>query len=208
MDFIGELSVELARLVVLAFIIERGLSVVFDWRWYTKYLNEAGLKVPIAVGLSWLVTYNLQFDLLPLVFPKNADGTDASASNLGIFLTALVVAGGSAAAIRLFQDVLGFSKTARDATKKVRLATAEAAVEEAEAKKRNAGAVNRWGYRLNAEMQAAGKEAVDLEKLTNADSATVSDWIAEVKPVPQDKQILIAAWLGKPVRDIFSDLGP
>ncbi|CAK0757455.1 hypothetical protein CCP1ISM_7390002 [Azospirillaceae bacterium] len=57
---------------------------------------------------------------------------------LGTVFTGMIVAGGSAGSLKLFQDILGFSKKARDAAKELRdlnndTAKAEAATKLAQA---------------------------------------------------------------------------
>ncbi|MBW2663371.1 MAG: hypothetical protein JRD93_15640 [Deltaproteobacteria bacterium] len=144
-DFVRILA-SLAKLVVLAMLLERALVIIFDYRWYKKKLDKFGLKVPISLMASWLICHYYKFDVLSALFePKQT-------THMGIFLTAAIVAGGSAGAITLFQGVFKFSKEAQDVMKEAQraeaetrkmkaaaeIATAEADVAEAHARKAQA----------------------------------------------------------------------
>lgn len=132
-EFLRVLS-ELAKLVVLAMLIERALILIFDYRWYQKKLSGKGLKVPISYVVSLIICAAYKFDILSELFEPGNQST------MGIALTAAIVAGGSAGAITLFQGVLGFSKDAQAKAKEVKLAQAEASMAEAKARKERAEA--------------------------------------------------------------------
>lgn len=91
-------------LVLLAFIVERALSVVFEHYLYVKYLEPKKIKEFIAVGTAFTICYVSNFDIIQVLM-----GTKGY-NILGVSLTALCIAGGSKIAIRLFQDVLGVKK--------------------------------------------------------------------------------------------------
>jgi F0F1-type ATP synthase epsilon subunit len=61
-------------------------------------------------------------------------------TDMGVFVTAAIVAGGSAGAITLFQGVLKFSKEAQDIMTEANKAEAEAQKKKAEAEKAEAEA--------------------------------------------------------------------
>lgn len=103
------LVVVLLKLVFFSMVLERALVILFEYRWYVKFLSNRGLKVPITYIVSWLVCDQLRFDVFAAIFNPQ----DPASSDLGIFLTAAVLAGGSAGAITLFQGVLRMSKSAR-----------------------------------------------------------------------------------------------
>lgn len=124
----------LTKLVVLAMLLERALVIIFDYRWFSNKLSNYGLKTPIAFLVSWAVCGFYKFDVLGALFEKS------STSPMGIFVTAAIVAGGSAGAITLFQGVLKFSKSAQDEMKEVRTAQKEADLAEAKARKAEAEA--------------------------------------------------------------------
>ncbi len=122
----------LAKLVVLAMLLERALVLIFDYRWYKEKLDGFGLKVPISFLTSWVVCNYYKFDVLSTLFEPSKP------TNMGIFLTAAIAAGGSAGAITLFQGVFKFSKEAQDSLKAAQKAEAEARKMKAEAEKAEA----------------------------------------------------------------------
>jgi len=124
----------ITKLVVLAMLLERALVIIFDYRWFSKKLSHYGLKTPIAFLVSWAVCSFYKFDVLGALFERS------SVSSMGIFVTAAIVAGGSAGAITLFQGVLKFSKSAQDEMKEVQTAQKEADLAEAKARKSEAEA--------------------------------------------------------------------
>jgi hypothetical protein len=124
----------LTKLVVLAMLLERALIIIFDYRWFSNKLSSYGFKTPIAFLVSWTVCSFYRFDVLGALFEGS------SVSPMGIFVTAAIVAGGSAGAITLFQGVLRFSKSAQDQMKDVQKAQNEADLAEAKARKAEAEA--------------------------------------------------------------------
>jgi len=102
----------LIALVLLAFVIERGLSVVFEHSLYIKWLEPKKIKEFIAVGVSYSICYFNKFDILQSLLNKEGY------TILGIILTSMCIAGGSKVAIRLFQDVLGVKKSITDTDNK------------------------------------------------------------------------------------------
>ena len=132
---IGAIIVELAKLVILAMVLERALVLLFEYRWYEKILEGKGLKVPIAYIISLCVCLRMDFDILRALFEP-----DKSSTSLGLALTAAIVAGGSAGAITLFQGVLGFSKESQAKLKEVKIAEAGAKLAEAKSRRQKAEA--------------------------------------------------------------------
>lgn len=116
-------------LIALSLILERGLSVVFEYRWYAKYFTGKGLKTPIAFALAWAICASYSFDIVQILFVQ------AHSTIAGIFLTAAVAAGGSKVAISLFQGVLGLSNLARTERHHAIISQAQAKTKQAEADK-------------------------------------------------------------------------
>jgi len=111
--FMG-LFVILLKLVFFSMALERGLIILFEWRWYEKFASGHGLKVPITVGVAWFISKQLEFDVFGAIMNPPAPAT----TNLGYFLTGAVMAGGSAGAITLFQGVMKMTKSAQAEMKK------------------------------------------------------------------------------------------
>ncbi len=87
-----------ALLIALSVIIERGLATVFGWKLYQKLLGGKGLKVPIALGVSFLIANQVPVDLVAMLF--NGD-----TSVLGQVLTAGLLSGGSKKIAETFGDI-------------------------------------------------------------------------------------------------------
>jgi hypothetical protein len=103
----------LALVVVLSMVLERALSVPFEWGVWDEWLKAKKLRAPISLAVAWVLCAQMKFDLLQAI--SNNTVTWAGWFSIGTFLTAGVVAGGSKGAILLFQGVLGFGKDAVEA---------------------------------------------------------------------------------------------
>jgi hypothetical protein len=118
----------LGQLVVLSMILERGLYFFFDFGLWRDFLSKYRLRGPISFGVSWFICWYYDFDILSRVLDPNA------ISQAGIFITAAIVAGGSIAAIKLFQDVLKFSREGRIEKQELNKLSHEAATKEVKAR--------------------------------------------------------------------------
>lgn len=112
-DYYQSVLGALALIVVLALVLERALSVPFEWSLWSKWLEDKKLRAPIALVVAWVICVQMQFDLLPIL--TKADKAWQGTFAIGTFITAGVIAGGSKGAILLFQGILGFGKQAVDA---------------------------------------------------------------------------------------------
>ena len=100
----------MAAVVVLSFVVERALALIFEHRWYVARFNETGLKAPIAFVVSLFICIEWKFDLVSVLLKSDAVGL------VGMVITAGVIAGGSKASIKLFRDLMDVqSDAARDA---------------------------------------------------------------------------------------------
>lgn len=150
-EFANVLSA-LGILVVAATFVERALAFVFEHKWFVKlFMHEEpdptdntkicltskipGLKGIIALALSMFICFVYKFDVLSVLFNNDQN------AEVGMVLTAFILAGGSAGAIAIFQGYLNISKDSRDAIIAARKAQAESvkqvaefAAKEAEAK--------------------------------------------------------------------------
>lgn len=107
-------------IVVLAFFVERMLSLVFEHRYFVRLLDEKGVKEPIAFAVALGIVRYWNFDALSIIL--NAEAV----SWWGQIVTAAIIAGGSKASIKLFHDVMGARSTMAKAssTAKVERSTA------------------------------------------------------------------------------------
>src|SRR3954454_15334594 len=96
----------LMLIIILAFIIERALAVIFENRIWLSRFDKPGLKETIAVIVSLSVCIYWQFDALGMIILTEKTTVP------GYVLTALVIAGGSKGSIKLFHDVLGMKSAA------------------------------------------------------------------------------------------------
>ena len=87
-----------ALLIALSVVIERGLATVFNWKYYQKLFGGKGLKVPIALIVSYLIATEVPVDLVAMLF--NGD-----ASVLGQVLTAGLLSGVSKKVAETFGDI-------------------------------------------------------------------------------------------------------
>jgi hypothetical protein len=98
----------LGLVVVLAMVLERSLSVVFEWGLWDVWLAKKNLRAPLSLLASYLVCAYMKFDILLTIGKQDASKFELF--SIGTFVTAATIAGGSKGAITLFQDVLNFSK--------------------------------------------------------------------------------------------------
>ena len=98
----------LAAIIVLSFVVERALALVFEHRLFVKYLDQSGLKEVIALGVSVGVCIGWHFDALSMIVLSD------HTRRLGEVLTGGVIAGGSKASIKLFHDVLNIRSSAHE----------------------------------------------------------------------------------------------
>ena len=89
----------LTALIVLSFVVERALSIVFEHKLFVRMFRDRGFKEPIAFALSFLICWRWDFDIVSVLM------TSETTSLLGQAITAAVIAGGSKASIKLFHDV-------------------------------------------------------------------------------------------------------
>ncbi|MCP4591587.1 MAG: hypothetical protein GY842_12675 [bacterium] len=95
----------LAAIVVLAFVLERALSVVFEHRLYIERLGSRGYKEVIALTVALMVCWYWDFDAISMILLKE------HTTFIGEVLTAGIIAGGSKGSVKLFRDVMGFGST-------------------------------------------------------------------------------------------------
>ena len=90
----------LGTIIVLAFFVERALSLVFEHRGFIARFDKKGVKEPIAFAVALGTVVFWQFDALSILLSADKN------SWVGYVLTAAVIAGGSKASIALFHDLM------------------------------------------------------------------------------------------------------
>jgi len=106
----GRLSEVLIAIIVLSFIVERALSVLFESRFFINRFKEKSLKELIAFIIGAVVCWYWDFDAVSMIFLKE------NVTVWGAIITGAVVAGGSKASIKLFHDLMNVKSTAAKAT--------------------------------------------------------------------------------------------
>ena len=95
------LSGVLVIIIVLAFLLERALSLLFELNFYQKYINGKGYSPIIAFLVSLAVCNIYNFNALKEILPEPPE-TDP----FGVAITAAIIAGGSKGALILMTEVL------------------------------------------------------------------------------------------------------
>lgn len=103
----------LFAIIMLSFFVERALSLLFEHRYYLRYLKDRGLKEPIALLVSVGLAHYCDFDAPSILLRRE------SSDWLGFLITGAVIAGGSKASIKLFHDVFKAKSSTYDAVKKL-----------------------------------------------------------------------------------------
>ena len=96
-----QMSEVLICIVVLAFIVERALALIFESKIYIKVFGDWSVKEFVTLGVCWVITFMWNFDALSVIMHGDKP------TFIGRLLTAGVIAGGSKAALKLFRDVMG-----------------------------------------------------------------------------------------------------
>ena len=85
-------------LFVLALLLESGLAVLFRWRPFLMYFDGRGVKTVVSVGFALLFVWSFDMDIVTdLVNAYSQRATPFQRGIEGFLITALIVAGGSAA---------------------------------------------------------------------------------------------------------------
>jgi len=105
----------LATIVVLAFVLERALSLLFENKTYVQKLGEKPVKEIIAFSAALLVCWRWQLDGISVILHGE------KMTFLGEVVTAGVIAGGSKGALKLFRDVMGVENEVAKAARETRV---------------------------------------------------------------------------------------
>lgn len=97
------LATELIGLFVVATIMESALATLFNWRLYREFFDNKAMKTVIMVAFGYLVVTAFNYDIFyKIVAGAGGSGGPGPGSKL---LSALVLAGGSAAVYQLFRSL-------------------------------------------------------------------------------------------------------
>ncbi len=98
----------LATVVIISFMVERALAVIFESRWFVKNYEESFPKEMLAALVGIIVCIAWKFDAVSMIILTD------HVTIPGEVLTGAVVAGGSKASLKLFHDVLGIRSSAHE----------------------------------------------------------------------------------------------
>lgn len=70
------------------------------------------------------------------------------------------------------------------------------------------GGPPRWAIGVASEIARQNKKSEEIEGLLDVDADRMKAWMEQREPVPFADQKILSAWLGKPIRELFSDLPP
>lgn len=96
----------LIAIVIMSFLVERALAVLFGTRLFVERTSGKGIKELIAFIVGVVVCLLWDFDAVSMIFLKE------NVTWYGAVVTGGVVAGGSKASIKLFRDWMGFRSSA------------------------------------------------------------------------------------------------
>jgi hypothetical protein len=97
--------------LAIAVVLESALAVLFGWRVFQNHFSSRGLRTPVAVIVGWLVAHGLKFDVVASLYQAlyGGQGEVSPLGGLGVFITGLVLAGGSAGVNNILR-ALGFRR--------------------------------------------------------------------------------------------------
>lgn len=110
-EFYGASLRALVILFVLAILIESALAVIFNWRLYLTLFSGRGVNTLVMIAVSALAVWTFNIDVVHTMLTQFGLGTPAP-TTLSRFLTALILAGGSAGVYRLLV-ALGYREERR-----------------------------------------------------------------------------------------------
>ena len=96
----------LVAIVVVSFLLERALALLFETRFFINRAQGKSLKELIAFAFGVLVCWYWDFDAFSTILLKE------KVTILGVVLTGGIIAGGSKASVKLFRDIPRFRSTA------------------------------------------------------------------------------------------------
>ena len=98
-------------IAVMAVLLERALSLVFEHRVFIERFGGKGVKEFIAYGLALGMAWYWDFDAVSMIILK------AETTVPGYLITTGVIAGGSKGSMKVFQDLMNIQSTAARAAR-------------------------------------------------------------------------------------------
>ncbi len=161
----------IGMVIILAFVVERSLALLFESRVWIERFDRPGLKELVAFGLSVAVCVYWQFDAVSIMILTDRVTTP------GTVLTGALIAGGSKASIKLFHDLLNAKSTAYDNRHVIQAQHEASTAVEAAAKASESGTANVTTLARTADRAARRAERAAL----TSGSAAALDAAAEAR---------------------------
>ncbi len=95
----------LTTIVVVAFLVERALALIFESKWYINTLADKNVKELITFIVCLVICVYWKIDALSVILHGD------KVNPLGMAISAGVIAGGSKASLKLFRDVMQIEST-------------------------------------------------------------------------------------------------
>ncbi|MFG1420294.1 hypothetical protein [Roseixanthobacter liquoris] len=100
-DALPVLGTKLVGLFVVATLMESALTAIFNWRLYREFFNGRAVKTLVMAAVGYAVVVTFKYDIFQQIVVLSG-GTGAG-DGMSRLLSALVLAGGSAAVYELFK---------------------------------------------------------------------------------------------------------
>lgn len=113
----------LTTIVVVAFLVERALALLFESMWYIRALADKNVKELITFVACLVICVYWKIDALSVILHGE------KVNPLGMAISAGVIAGGSKASLKLFRDILGIENQQAKTAREERYARTKVAVE-------------------------------------------------------------------------------
>ena len=105
-DVFGKLLRELTGLFVVATVMESALALLFQWCLYREFFNGRAVKTVVMIAVGYAVVTQFGYDIFDrIVRLVGGEGGEGGDPMLSKFLSACVLAGGSAAVFELFKGL-------------------------------------------------------------------------------------------------------
>ena len=99
----GEMLTVLLGLFVVATVLESALATLFQWRPFRELFNGKAVKTVIMTAAGLIVVVGFDYDVFATLMGKAGAVGESGPASVG--LSALILAGGSAAVNKLFQNL-------------------------------------------------------------------------------------------------------
>jgi len=95
----------LVKFFMLALVIEVAFSTIFQWKIYLKFLHDRGWKTPIIVVTAFIFCKTANLNIVGELVTVLFGSTHEINNTISLFLTALLLAGGSSGMNTLFSKL-------------------------------------------------------------------------------------------------------